>query len=874
MRQILIFLLCQMAMIASGQEISCDFHDVSMPDALRNIQEQATQYDIIFIYNDLEDFRVTTDVHQKSVMDAIIQIVGFYPVRVYEGDSREIYVECTHKTERRLTGTIVDEQGQPVSYANIAVLNPADSTLLGGGVSNESGYFAIPYDQEEVLVRISHVGYKTIHQLFDKSEVGMVRMQMDALWLKGVTVKGQAPVLRREAGAIIFDTRYVAGAINAKDLLQYAPGVMVRDDNVSLFGTSGIIFCINGKEQKIQARDMLQLLQTYPASDIERIEMIQSPGARYAAEGNAGVINFVLHKHGNDFIGGTMAYARTQFEEHGDETNASFIYNKGRISTSLNLAGIWDHTLYRETNTIGYTDTERLNIDDGHISKENYTLRWQMDYQALDRLNLGAYVMYADGERHLTIDGLYDYQPKVSHSVSRFATQTHRKEDTKTWAMNINAVQRVGKEGAKIDYNLDYYRMKMGDSRHSVSYGMYTGDSPEIIFQSDTTNFDYKNNIAQTIDNYSAKVDFSYDGFRLGSQYVYTRSHLDLAYSGTNASHSFVSTFYDEQVWAGYAEYGRTFGNAWSLNIGGRYEHTWTKGDNRPIAYESRSDYGRFFPSLHVGYHPNSSHAFSWSLSSRITRPNMINLNPNWVWQDVNHVSFGNQHLKPSYLYKAMMGYTYQGVLNFDLYYAYQPDRVDAVYSVDKQVTYNSWDNITDEYTFGVNSFYYFGKLRWMTATLMQGICYSKTVRSSKERIAGLIRQYLHPQVENISYTGMLQTSFFFDRDHKWMANLNATYTSCEKDVAKKVDACYMVDVGLRHSFWKDRLAVGLVCRNLLASHIKGEEYLSTQVMAFNNKFNYRQLHLTLTYNWGARLRHDQRRYESDDMQERIVNDF
>ena len=80
---------------------------------------------------------------------AVVQIVGFYPVRVVRSGRHEIYVECTHKTDRHLTGTIIDENRQPVAYANIALLNPADSTLLSGGVSNESGYFAIPYEQEK-----------------------------------------------------------------------------------------------------------------------------------------------------------------------------------------------------------------------------------------------------------------------------------------------------------------------------------------------------------------------------------------------------------------------------------------------------------------------------------------------------------------------------------------------------------------------------------------------------------------------------------------------------------------------------------------------------------------------------------------------------
>ena len=83
-----------------------------------------------------------------------------------------------------------------------------------------------------------------------------------------------------------------------------------------------------------------------------------------------------------------------------------------------------------------------------------------------------------------------------------------------------------------------------------------------------------------------------------------------------------------------------------------------------------------------------------------------------------------------------------------------------------------------------------------------------------------------------------------------------------------------MVDVGAQCCLWRDRLTVGLTCRNLFSSHIKGTEYLGATKMAFDNKFNYRKILLALTYHWGARLRHHQHCYESDEMQERMVNDF
>ena len=152
----------QAQQIVNRKYVNGKYDNVSLSEALLQLNNEQTEYVVNFLYNELEDFRVTATIKNKRLPDAIQQMIGFYPVRMtVKPDDREIYVECTHKTDRHLTGTIIDERNLPVAYANIAILNPTDSTLLGGGVSNESGYFAIPYEQDKVLARISYVGYKS-----------------------------------------------------------------------------------------------------------------------------------------------------------------------------------------------------------------------------------------------------------------------------------------------------------------------------------------------------------------------------------------------------------------------------------------------------------------------------------------------------------------------------------------------------------------------------------------------------------------------------------------------------------------------------------------------------------------------------------------
>jgi hypothetical protein len=179
-----------LAQARTAQRITHEYNNVSLSDALRQQNAESTDYEINFLYNELEDFRITTTIRRKTVPDAIRQMIGFYPIRM-SIDSTEITVECPQKTTSRYKGTIIDELGQPVAYANIALLSSQDSTLITGGVSNESGLFVIPCEQHHVLARISYVGYKTIYKQCVNAELGTIRMKPKTQTLKGVTVKGQ-----------------------------------------------------------------------------------------------------------------------------------------------------------------------------------------------------------------------------------------------------------------------------------------------------------------------------------------------------------------------------------------------------------------------------------------------------------------------------------------------------------------------------------------------------------------------------------------------------------------------------------------------------------------------------------------------------------
>ena len=297
------------------KRISHEYNNVSLSDALRQLAEQQTGYTIYFLYNELEDFRITTNVKNKHLPEAIQQMIGFYPIRVTtstDEDGRKIFVECTHKTDRRLTGTIIDEQGQPIAYANVAILNPADSTLLSGGVTNESGYFAIPYEQDKVLARISYVGYKTIYKICEQPEVGIIRLQMDNIRLKTVKVTGNAIQNTSSGYKVNFKALQYAKDRMLTDVLPFLPGISIDDEKITIMGYSITGYYIDGNRMTDPA-----VLKSLPSDRIESVEVDYMAGADESGSAVGGIIRITTRREFNGGFSGDIKGAITLQPKNG-----------------------------------------------------------------------------------------------------------------------------------------------------------------------------------------------------------------------------------------------------------------------------------------------------------------------------------------------------------------------------------------------------------------------------------------------------------------------------------------------------------------------------------------------------------------------------
>ena len=278
----LLFLLFASSAV-KAQSLTHTFRNTSLSDALIWIDNAQDNYKIHFIFDELEDFTVTTSMRNLSVEDAVRQVIGFYPMHT-TFEKKDIYIECVQKSGTKLSGHIVDEKGAPMPFANVSLLSVADSSFITGGVSNENGDFVIPCQAKHVIAKISSIGYKTVTRNAAVGKMGTITLHPETYTIKGVEIKGEIPQYKMVAGGMAVDVEHsvLHDIGTADDLLSMIPMVQKRDGKFNVLAKGEPEIYINNK--KVNSASDLKMLKS---TDIKSVEVITAPGARYNAEVNA-----------------------------------------------------------------------------------------------------------------------------------------------------------------------------------------------------------------------------------------------------------------------------------------------------------------------------------------------------------------------------------------------------------------------------------------------------------------------------------------------------------------------------------------------------------------------------------------------------------
>ena len=391
---------------AQAQRVTRNYRDASLADALRQLAEESRDYTIYFLYNELEDFTITTNVKNKPVPEAIRQMIGFYPIRMTQGEKGEIYVECIHKTEHHFKGLVVDENNLPLPYSNVTLLSPADSTMVGGGVTNESGRFVIPNDHGKVIARITYVGYKTEYRLCARDNIGTIKMQPDKYSLGTVTIEGSRIQHNATGYTINLRSSDIAKGKQASEALVFLPGVSKESDTYKVNGLAVSEIYVDGVKLKSNEE-----LKTIPADMIDKVKVNYLAGVRQNAADTGGTIEITLHKPAEGgYYGSLSAGTRFQFGQKGidDENLDGVIYYRHKnlsIYDNFSIRGFQ----YQETAIQSIWDQPQDRLTTlGEVVKtpgHNFRNRLSLTQQLNEKSSLGgSYAIQAFKKKVHTVD--------------------------------------------------------------------------------------------------------------------------------------------------------------------------------------------------------------------------------------------------------------------------------------------------------------------------------------------------------------------------------------------------------------------------------------------------------------------------------------
>ena len=454
MKQIItILLLCLVATTTSAKSrITRSYHNESLSKVLEDLNNASNSQTIYFIYDELEDFTVTCSFKRLSLDDAIRTVIGFYPMTItYRGN--RIFVECIQKSEHRLIGKLIDEQGQPVPFANIVLYHPADSTMIGGGVSNEAGDFVIPCAAAgRVRARISSIGFKTIERIMPVTQVGTIRMQTKDYHLHDVTVSGLAPVIRHEVGRlqyIVANDPFAKGQ-NAIELMDRVPMVTMTSSHASILGKGQVGFMLNGRMLP-DDETFRQRLWTMQSEDIERIEVVSTPSGRYQTDAGNGYINIVTKRDQSNGWRGDLNGQLVTSEDWSGRLGGTLSYASKKVDISIGADGGRETTA--SDRMLKFADsyiripasrTETLNKD----LRTNAILR----YQPHNSLELGTFVSYQTQQPSTTIDNVLTFD---NYEILSRTTQRHNGNHS----MSLTAYSdwKMDDKGKLLSLTYNYY---------------------------------------------------------------------------------------------------------------------------------------------------------------------------------------------------------------------------------------------------------------------------------------------------------------------------------------------------------------------------------------------------------------------------------
>ena len=544
-----------------------------------------------------------------------------------------------------LSGKVLDKvTNTPISYASIEIKEGAK--IINGGVTNEQGDFSIKnIPLRSYTVEVQFIGYKKFISNLDfsdsKKTISLkIILEEEATELSGVNVVNERSIIEQKIDRKIINIGkdLLSAGATAVEIMNNIPSVSVdpQTNAISLRGNSNVRILIDGKPTTIEAS---QLLQQIPSSSIKQIELITNPSAKYNPEGMSGIINIVLNKNSkigfNGSINNGVTFGRTP------KLNSSFDmnYKTGKFNMYGNYGlntGKNSNFGFVKVTQFGEENDQDFRFEDNNTS---HLAKIGFDFYLNEKNTLSFY----------TIQNLFNGKGKSSTAVDYLNSSEadvlqlfNNKKDNYTQTYNLDYKKEFIKEGSFIELEVNY------NNNDNIEDAVFTSSNTTnyITNKGNNTliNLDYVNPISET-----CKLE-------LGLESRIETTKNDFIKDGFDNS----DFTYERNIYSFYATFSKQWGK-WSAQAGTRFEKYYADAEFKKIGEDNANfndDLFTLYPSGYVNYSPSETNSFNFSVSRRVDRPSIGQVNPIREWSTPQVDSEGNPKLFPQFTNSFEINYT------------------------------------------------------------------------------------------------------------------------------------------------------------------------------------------------------------------------
>ena len=744
-----------------------------------------------------------------------------------------LFVGAASAQHYTVTGKLVDSLSrEKLFYVTVGLVTQDSSAMtVANAYTDAAGNFSMPgIPSGSYLLKANIVGYDmlvrpvTVGGEQHRVNMGEIGMKKVSTTLREVSIAAQKPVYMMDGEKTLYnvseDPSIHSGT--ATDALQNAPGVEVDvEGNVSLRGVSSVEIWINNKPSNMNEDALKNFLQQMPADNIEKIEVITNPSARYSAQSDGGVINIVT-------VSDIKKNSFLSFGVRGSSSPnvtpwISYVYanKKFSISTYLNYSySITKNTsesqslsFDNEGDTSSFYHTKQSSRSPNHRAGLFVNGSYTPDTANSIRFWAGVHPSWNNGFSNLTTEH-YEYLYKPGDYSYSLTTNSHRNNIGGNGGLWYE--HKFNNKGHKMDASINFSLWRM-QNNGTEDRNYIVVDEKDKYKSVEAGNRVYSTNLS---------LDYTIPYHKNGEIEIGTSGGFDYNRTIYNED-SLVQSDLDGVLPIAYRDTIRSYdmrerqGNvAAYVTIQHRFGRFTVKGGLRTEykiydlhyftapEYDITKGFWGLFPSLHLTYRTKSMHNFKLSYTRRVRNPSSQNLTT-FITYGEESFSTGNPDLRSAYTNSVEAGWTKFirkfGNVGITAYFRNTKDEFssfsDVVYSpfFGTIVSFTKPVNAGKSLNTGAEFNMMYQLKAFMNIRFYANVFYARSQFQFRDEEDPRL-------VQNVSYSFRLN---FWAKAWKFLEiNASANYRSKTKTLFTVNKPRYSIDLGLKANFWKNRISV------------------------------------------------------------------